>query len=561
MGGACVGAVCILGEEVISMKNRNTKGQLRLDLKGKAAIGFFLLSLVLILGISFLSYQAQKKQIFKFYEQKAGSSTLCAAAAVDGDLAIQALEDGAYSPELQKQLRQMDAIKAATGAKYLYLFTTRGGKGYTYIYTAYISGDSAADMMPLGGFQPYEGGSTVTDQVVESGKPSETNIYQDTQWGYIANCFAPVKNAQGDVVALVGADYDMHVIMSEVRFSVLRMALAAAALILVLMTVFLLLTQKVAVRPLRLLTKRVVDFVHQRDDGGALRYEKIHLLNRDEIGDLAGAFNQMAADLQTYVSELAQVTAEKERIETELNVAKRIQEMFLPRIFPPYSEHDGFSLFADMQPAKEVGGDFYDFYPLDQDHFCVTVADVSGKGVPAALFMVVAKTVLKNLALAGASPAAMLEEANNQLAQSNEENMFVTVFTGILEVSTGQFTYANAGHNLPVLCRKDGTVQWLPCSIHLVLAAMEGIPYTQSSVRLVPGDRLLLYTDGVSEAMDPAGVLFGDERLLRMAQEQMGNRGNSVRAGVENLFGAVHAHAGVAPQSDDITILGLQYDG
>ena len=277
---------------------------------------------------------------------------------------------------------------------------------------------------------------------------------------------------------------------------------------------------------------------------------------KSEVGILASSFQKMAMDLEIYVKNLKNVTAEKERINTELNVAKKIQEDMLPRKFPAFPERDEFDVYAMNVPAKEVGGDFYDFFLIDESHLAIVIADVSGKGVPAALFMVVAKTLIKNYAQLGKSPAEVFTAVNNQLCEGNDENMFVTAWMGILEIETGKFTYVNAGHNPPLIKHSGKDYNWLKSKPGFVLAGMEDIQYHQNAIALEPGDMVYLYTDGVTEASNVNDELFGDSRLLQIMN-------NKMDIGLKDLIAyvkeKVDTFAGEREQFDDITMLVMEY--
>ncbi len=288
--------------------------------------------------------------------------------------------------------------------------------------------------------------------------------------------------------------------------------------------------------------------------GGNLEYRaEIH--GNDEIGDLADSFNHMTLSLEQYISDLTLVTAEKERIGAELDVAKHIQASMLPSIFPAFPERPELDIYATMTPAKEVGGDFYDFFLVDDDRLAMVMADVSGKGVPAALFMVIAKTLIKNVAQTGLSPRDVLEKVNNQLCVGNEAEMFVTVWLGILEISTGKLTCANAGHEYPVLKRMGGDYALVKDKHGFVLAGMEGSRYKEYELQMEAGDRLFLYTDGVAEATDAHNELYGTGRMLDAL-----NRNKEVNC--ENLLHCmkedIDTFVGEAPQFDDITMLSLE---
>lgn len=281
---------------------------------------------------------------------------------------------------------------------------------------------------------------------------------------------------------------------------------------------------------------------------------KIDIGGKDEIAELANAFNKMTIDLKTYIANISRITAEKERIGAELDVAKKIQTSMLPSIFPAFPEREEFDIYATMCTAKEVGGDFYDFFFIDDDHLALDIADVSGKGVPAALFMVIAKTLIKNNAHEIA-PHEVFEKVNNLLCENNDAAMFVTAFMGILEISTGKFTYVNAGHNPPLLKRFGGDFDWLPTKPGLVLAGMEDMVYRDETINLEPGDVLYMYTDGVTEAINIDGGFFTDDKLLRDINK---NKDCSIEELLANIKLDIDEFAKGAEQADDITMLGLK---
>ncbi len=331
--------------------------------------------------------------------------------------------------------------------------------------------------------------------------------------------------------------------------------LRTAVLLLALLAVLFFVSRKISdrfVRPILVLTAGV------REIAGGNLDKKLDVRTGDEIETLADSFNQMTDELKSYIENLAKTTAENERIETELSVAARIQAGILPKEFPARSEID---LFASMKPAKEVGGDFYDFYFLDERHLMVTVADVSDKGVPAALFMVVAKTLLKDCALTLGSAERLpmiVAQTNDRLAEANDEDMFVTVFTGVLDVESGEFVYVNAGHNPPLLRRNDD-FEFLPTAKSPMLGVMEGMDFPEEKITFAPGDMLFLYTDGVTEAMNGEKELFGASRLQETLS-QLSGAGTAEKI-LTAVRGAVDDHANGAEPSDDVTMLGLVYKG
>ncbi len=278
----------------------------------------------------------------------------------------------------------------------------------------------------------------------------------------------------------------------------------------------------------------------------------------DEIQTLAESFGNMVERMKQYIDEVTKVTAEKERIGAELNVATQIQADMLPQIFPPFSGREDFELYAVMDPAKEVGGDFYDFFFIDDDHLGLVMADVSGKGVPAALFMVIAKTHIKNRAMMGGTPSEILAYANDQLCEGNNAELFVTVWMAIIELSTGKGVAANAGQEHPALRRKDGDFELVVYKHSPAVATMEGIPFREHEFEIHPGDTIFVYTDGVPEATNAQNELYGTDRMLEALNEEPGAHPKEL---LERVKKSVDDFVGDAPQFDDLTMLSFIYHG
>lgn len=289
---------------------------------------------------------------------------------------------------------------------------------------------------------------------------------------------------------------------------------------------------------------------------GNLNY-RLNVNSGDEIEKLADSFNKMTTDLQLYIRNLTDATAAKERIQSELKVATDIQTSLLPRIFPPFPSREEFDVFASMDPAKEVGGDFYDFFFIDDNNLCFMIADVADKGVPAALYMMVAKTLLKSEGQRLGEPGQILTYVNNVLAADNENCMFVTVFCAIMDVRNGEVRFANAGHNPPLILESDG-IRYLTIKAGFVLGPIADSDYETERITMQPGDTIFLYTDGVTEAKNLEAELYGESRLLNDLR-------NGPKEGlgemIHNIRAAVVRHANGAPQSDDVTMLALRFLG
>ncbi len=263
-------------------------------------------------------------------------------------------------------------------------------------------------------------------------------------------------------------------------------------------------------------------------------------------------------ELQESFDNLRRTTTAKERMESELNIGRDIQMSMLPLKFPPFPHRTDFAVFATLEPAREVGGDFYDFFLIDEDRFCFCVGDVSGKGVPAALLMAVTKTLIKSRATNDFSPASILTHVNDEISENNESAMFVTLWLGILDVSSGDLVYTNAGHNPPYLKRAGGELVRLDERHGPVVGAVDGLVYSEGSGQLSGGDVLFLYTDGVTEAMDPAGRLYDEDRLVSVLQStDFGSVDEVVKASTDDVW----RFQAEAEQADDVTVLAVEFIG
>ena len=306
-------------------------------------------------------------------------------------------------------------------------------------------------------------------------------------------------------------------------------------------------------RPIRELTKEAA-----RMDGGSLDGE-IHIRTGDEVEELGNAFNHMRVQLKAYIGNLAKITAERERIRTELSVATAIQADMLPDCHKILTDREEFHIYAQTRPAKEVGGDFYDFFLTDENHLAFLVADVSGKGIPAALFMVVAMTLIRTHLLQGEGPAQAFEQVNRELCRNNKNGMFLTAWLGVLELSTGRLAYVNAGHNSPLCCaRETGQYQWLTERSGFILAGLATSRYQEKKLFLKRGDKLFLYSDGVTEANDAQQKMFGEERLEAFLNSHAKEEPEEICLALAKELADFQ---GEAQQFDDITMLALVYRG
>ena len=400
---------------------------------------------------------------------------------------------------------------------------------------------------PLEAFASYGPNSSIPPTVYRS------------SFGWLCTAMEPFTRLESDeVIAAVGVDIDMTEIVRERYAFLLNSLLFVLVQLAIAIPASMMLVNRIAVKPLHDLAEATTGFaagdrVFTQDD-----VIRLDIRSQDEIGELYHEIQSMQSRIVDYTENLTRVTAEKERVSTELRTAAQIQESMLPDIFPAFPNRTDFDLYASMDPAKEVGGDFYDFFMVDDDHLALLIADVSDKGVPAALFMMSAKILLNYRAQEGGTPAEILNAVNAVLCRSNSSRMFVTVWLGILELSTGRLTCSNAGHEYPVIRGQDGVFRVLKDKHGLVLGALPRAKYTDYALYLQPGDAIFVYTDGIPEAGDTAGTFYGMDRMEATLNTLAGRDPRGI---LEGMRADVAAFAGEAVQSDDLTMLCLEYRG
>ena len=384
-----------------------------------------------------------------------------------------------------------------------------------------------------------------------AGSPMET-----AGWAVISAVEGSVTEAPAK--ALI-SEYDQinEKASSDYAHSMTQMNYRTAVVCALILLMGIIVSQLVAariVRPIESMTEEIIEGARS----GKLFEMKPLYKTGDEIEVLAESFDDLSKKTKQYIEDITAITAEKERIGTELSLATEIQAAMLPHIFPPYPDRNEFDIYAAMEPAREVGGDFYDFFLIDDNHLCLVMADVSGKGIPAALFMMISKTILQSCAKMGISAGEVLTRTNDALCSNNQAEMFVTTWVGILELSTGKLTCANAGHEYPVLRRAQGQFELYKDKHDIVIGWMEGLAYEEYTLTLHPGDKLFLYTDGVPEATNAENKMFGNERMveaLNMDPEA------APRQILSNVREAVRAFVKDAEQFDDLTMLCVEYNG
>jgi len=516
---------------------------------------------LLSLIVSVLGFRGFTDGMLELYEQGAVEIAGTAAAGVDADRLDAYVADGGTSADYREVWSRMDQLCNTSGATFIYVIRPDlSDYGHITFLFSTINHESSYSVYEFGYTRETTNDEYRTKyRALYDGTSSSEIVIRDR--GYIETdahitAMVPLKGADGKTQAILCVQRQMEG-MSAVRNRFVRLVLV----VLIVLVIAIIIGQHIYLRrqllnPIRKITEEAVRFA--AEEAPAERKLAETITQRDEIGKLAGSIDHMEEQIAQYMDQLTQVTAEKERISTELSLATRIQADMLPRAFPAFPDRTEFDIYASMTPAKEVGGDFYDFFLIDHDHLALVMADVSGKGVPAALFMMASKIIIKNIALTGVSPREILEITNNRICQNNNQEMFVTVWLGILDLRTGDLTAVNAGHEYPVVTRSGGSFELLKDKHGFVVGGLEGIRYKEYELKLEPGQELFLYTDGVPEATNADKELYGTERMMKILNSHPDLDPKKV---LEEVKADVDRFVGQAPQFDDLTMLCIKYNG
>ena len=387
-------------------------------------------------------------------------------------------------------------------------------------------------------------------------------VFSKTEDGnYVCTGSDTLETEDGRVVGYLVVNMYLSDVVKSSRSFFLRYVLIMLAVTIIVDLLAVKRNKKMVVDPLNSLSGAAEKYIEDRKNGELSRhhFSELNIRTGDEIENLQLIMSDMEVDMENYISELQTVTAEKERIGAELGIASQIQESMLPHIFPAFPERSEFDVYATMDPAKEVGGDFYDYFLIDNNHLGIVIADVSGKGVSAALFMMASKILINNMTrMSPVSPARILEKVNSEICENNEADMFVTVWLGILDITTGVVRASNAGHEYPAICRKDGSYELFKDPHGFVIGGMADMEYKDYDFKLEKGDRLFLYTDGVPEATNASSELFGTGRMLSSLNKAKHEDSKSLLHSVKK---DIDEFVGKAPQFDDITMVSVEYFG
>ena len=537
------------------------KGKLRTSMAVNMVGAIVLMLVILGATVSTLGFLTFSNTIVSQYTDSTRHMADTAASIINGDH-IEAYMNGEYAEEYRQTAARLDEDSRTMHVSLIYLIYV-DRSDYGRFVSVFNAVNNEVDNTK---YTPWELGyqrDTTNDEyrekyrlLYEKQETFQTVFRRSSSAAYHAHItsMVPVTDSAGEVKAILCMQRPISEIDSARRPYILIVVFSTIGLCVIAGLLVSFFLRRRFMKPIRKVSEEATRFAKENTKGQDLA----GISPYTELANLAGSIDKMETDMVKYIDNLTAVTAEKERISAELSLARTIQENSIPTEFPAFPDREEFDIYASMSPAREVGGDFYNFFLIDEDHLGIVIGDVSGKGIPAALFMMVTNILISDRTQMGSTPGEILKFVNNSLCANNKAEMFVTVWLAILELSTGKLTASNAGHEYPVLKRADGQYE-LYKDIHgFVVGGMDGITYKEYELQLNPGDRVFVYTDGVPEATDAGNELFGTERMLDALNR---NAGAEPEALLKSVRAAVDGFVKEAEQFDDLTMLCLEYNG
>lgn len=533
-------------------------------LLSKFVLSLGVLGVALTVTISLFSYLSSKEYLEEMNAQRVVSGSKSVATMLDIEDVRAIIGPGGEDSEVYSHVESMlNTLKKDGDMTYLSLVIPDEDSVTFYIDTCVPEiGDNPANKLTYGTEVLYTDAAYDEKDLQKyyyvwnlyaENRGTDKPIVTDNSYGYNYTAVSPILDEQGEAIAEIQYILDMQAVRDHLSSFLYKMLGISCTIICVALLLYMMLMKWMVLTPIEKLSRFTTEIIKS----GNFKKQEIVISTKDEIEDLGNSFNAMLKKLEDYIGNLTAVTAEKERIGTELNVATHIQSSMLPCIFPAFPDRNELDIYATMTPAKEVGGDFYDFFMVDERHIAIVMADVSGKGVPAALFMVIGKTLIKDHTQPGRDLGEVFTEVNHILCESNDNGMFITAFEGVLDLITGEFRYVNAGHEKPFIYHESEGYEAYKVRSGFVLAGMENIRYKEQIIQLHIGDKVFLYTDGVTEAMNKEHQLYGMDRLRHILNQQC--QTCSPEKILELVKADIDAFVGDNDQFDDITMLCLEY--
>ena len=540
--------------------NKDTKNGIKYSLSFNIISFVVFLLLVFSIAVGVVGYMQFTKSLAIEYNDSAFCTAETAATLINADRIDEYLELGGDDDEYRLSLSRLDTLCEKQNVSVIYtILPDKDYRHYTSIFNS-VNKNTGYDRWNIGYVREtsnkdyekiykemyengLERGSVIRDRNLNGGLPHITSLI-------------PLKGSDGTIKAILCVQRPMEQLVIGRRGYLKHVSLIMIIIAILASLAATLRIRENFIKPVKKISQEAKRFATENSIADENALKNISRLN--EMRALASSIEKMEADTVSYIENITSITADKERMGTELSIASQIQEGSIPSIFPAYPDRTEFDIYASMTPAKEVGGDFYDFFLIDDDHLGLVMADVSGKGVPAALFMMVTKILISEMAKTGISASEVLTAVNSRICEHNRAEMFVTVWLGILELSTGTLKATNAGHEYPAIKRADGKFELFKDKHGFVIGGMDGIKYKEYEIKLSKGDTIFLYTDGVTEATNAGNELFGNDRLVNALNKKDDCSTEELLACVKS---EIDKFVGDAPQFDDITMMALQYFG
>jgi len=538
---------------------------MKLKLLPKFILSLCIVALVLTIAVSLFGYGTSKDYLEEMYAERVmtNSNAIAAMLPVE-DVKTIIGENGDQTQAYAEMVDLFNRLKVDGEITFLSLVIP-DADSVTFYIDAMVEemGDDPAGQIPYGSDILYVDAANPDDPAdmekyitiwnrYAQNKGIDEPLVTDNTYGYNYTGVSVILDENGQAVAEIQYILDMSEVRAYLNSFLINMLLICFAIIGVTILAYIFFVRKVVTTPV----SKLAAFTQEITDSGVFENKRISIKTGDEIESLSESFNFMLEELEHYIANLSRITAEKERIGAELDIARHIQASMLPSIFPAFPDRHEFDIYATMDPAKEVGGDFYDFFMVDDRHLAIVMADVSGKGVPAALFMVIGKTLIKDHTTPGKDLGKLFTEVNNLLCEANSEGLFITAFEGILDLVTGEFNFVNAGHEMPFICKAGEDFAPYKIRPGFVLAGMEDMRYRAGSITLDVGDKIFQYTDGVTEATNASNELYGMARLGQVLNREKNGTPQQILPAIKR---DIDSFVGEAPQFDDITMLCLEF--
>lgn len=539
-------------------------------LNRKMAVTCSVFALILSVALGVLGFYTYYKNIVEQYKQYISTIVNIAGSTIDVEDMKQCIESGIKSEQYEKTQLELDNIKSRSQVEFIYVIrplNTDAVDNAMYVWNAVTQeevelhgvidslGDLSGEGFPQEMAEHFMLACECEDEVTYISNSSE-------EFGYVLTGLYPLRLESGETVGLIGVDILMDKIYSDLEQYLIYVVIGTLLIVVLFLIWFIKQLNVSVVSPVLRMSESAADFVKQSNSGldpGELCFRDPEVHTEDEIQLLGQSLVRMTSELKEYMGNLKQATADRERISAELNVATNIQISMLPSIFPAFPERTEFDVYAELNVAQEMGGSFYDLFLVDKNHLAMVIGEIAGQGIPAALLMVITKTLIKNYAQLGYSPDKVFAETNNQLSDRNE-GMTTTAFLGVVDLNNGVLTYTNAGHCVPLLKHAGKEFTYLPTKDCFVLGSMEGVPYWQQSIQLTQGDLLFLYTKGLVDAENNNGVQYSPEHM-HMRMNQIIRESYELQEIVQSMEQDVGDFMDGAVQQQDIAMLLLRYFG